>query len=80
MRKRSPATEIRWLKREVKAQDAQIGALLRELDERRRIGAMMSNLCLNIKQQDRIPQDVRESASVTRAAWDGIKREAGYPQ
>ncbi len=75
MRKRSPATEIRHLKREVKVQDARIGGLLRELDERRRIGAMMSNLCFNIKQQDRIPSDVRESAKVTQEAWDGIKRE-----
>lgn len=75
MRKRSPATELRHLRREVRQQDVRIGALLRELDERKRIGAMMSNLCFNIKQQDRIPTDVRESARVTQEAWEGIKRE-----
>lgn len=75
MRKRSPTTEVRHLKREVKIQDLRLGQLLRELDERRRIGGMMSNLCFNIAQKDCVPPDIRESAKVTQVAWDGIKRE-----
>lgn len=75
MRKPSPETQLRHLKREVKVQDARIGALLRELDERRRIGGMMSNLCFNGAQKADIPADFRESMKVTQVAWDGIKRE-----
>lgn len=74
MRKRSPETEVRHLKREVKEQDARLGSLLRELDERRRIGAMLSNICWNGKQCDRIPEDYRRNMESAQVAWDGIAR------
>jgi hypothetical protein len=73
-RQRSVETDNRYLRREVQVQGARIEALLRELDERRRIGALMSNLCFNGKQQDRIPADVRETMRVCQEDWDGITR------
>ncbi len=75
MRKRSPETEVRHLKREVKEQDKRIGALARELDERRRIGAMMSNICWNGSRAERVPEDYRSNMKACHEAWDGIKRE-----
>lgn len=74
-RKRSPETEVRWLKREVKVQDARIVALLRELDERRRIGAMMSNICFNLSDRQVIDFGERGILRSCRVAWDGIKRD-----
>ena len=75
MRKQSAETQVRHLKREVKSQDSQIGSLLRELDERRRIGAMMSNICWNGTRCGRVPDDYRSNMKVCAEAWDGIKRE-----
>lgn len=56
-------------------QDAHIGAIARELDERRRIGAMLSNICYNGAQADSIPRDYRETMRTCYNAWSGIKRE-----
>ena len=75
MRKPSAETQLRNLKREVKQQDIRIGQLLRELDERRRIGAMLSNICWNGKSCDRVPEDFRRSMTDAQIAWDGIKKE-----
>jgi len=75
VRKRSPETEVRHLKSEVKQQDIRLGVLLRELDERRRIGAMMSNICWNGSRCDRLPEDYRRNMKSCHEAWDGIKRE-----
>lgn len=74
MKAQSPATQIRHLKREVKAHNARIADILRELDQRRLIGAMLSNICYNGKESDRIPEDFRRSMKSALEAWDGIKR------
>ncbi len=74
MRKQSPETQLRHLKREVKEQDSRIGELLRELDERRRIGQMLSNICWNGKLCDKIPEDYQRNMASAQVAWDGIQR------
>jgi hypothetical protein len=82
MRKRSAETENRYLRREVKVRSAWIDTLKRvmdesnrEVDERRRIGAMMSNLCFNGKDSLEISARTRETMRVCQEAWDGIKRQ-----
>ena len=74
MRKQSPETQVRHLKREVKMLDARLGRVLNELDERRRIGAMLSNICYNGKANPRVPEDFQRSMASAQVAWDGIKR------
>jgi hypothetical protein len=74
MRKPSAETQLRKLKREVKLLDTRIGALLNELDERRRIGAMLSNICYNSQECGRVPEGFRRHMKDVRIAWDGIKK------
>ncbi len=76
MRKQSPETQLRHLKREVKEQDARIGAMLNELNERRRIGAMLSNICYNGKNRRDMPEDFSRCMADAQIAWDGIKKHA----
>jgi hypothetical protein len=73
VRKPSAETQLRTVKRELKEARIRYGAIMNELDERRRIGTMLSNICFNGKQCDRVPEDFRRCMASAQEAWDGIK-------
>ena len=80
-RKQSPETQLRHLKRQVKnlndtlaSRSIYIAKILGELDERRRIGAMLSNICYNGKARTDMADDFRRSMTDAQLAWDGIKK------
>ena len=74
MRKRSPVTEIRSLKSDVRRLERAIGATKAELSERRSIGGMMSNICFNLAQSAKQEPQARVSMDECRKACDKIRR------
>jgi len=73
MRKRSPETQLRYAKTEIRKAELLIQALRQELEQRRLSGAMMANLCYNGSQLDEVPELVRENMRECQARWDKIK-------
>jgi hypothetical protein len=47
----------------------------KQRDELIRIGAMMSNLCYNVKQMHQMPEIVRRSAQELQESWDKVRME-----
>ena len=79
-RKQSDATALRHVKRMLREEvtsrnqrEEDVARIICELNERRRIGSMMSNICYNLAQKHPDEQ-VRNCMDACRKAWDGIPK------
>jgi len=73
-RKRSPETELRYVRRELAAKEKLLASLSRELQLRTQVGQMMSNICFNLAQNEKYDPQHRQSMKDCREMWDQIKR------
>jgi hypothetical protein len=76
MRKQSDKTKARMLTSRLNARLAYEKSLIAELQERRRVGGMLSNIAFNLSQGEKVAPEIREVMSECRKAWDEIKRTA----
>ena len=79
MRKPSLETQLRTTKRELKYARESISPIIMELQERRRIGEQMSNICFNLGQENstegsKLASTTQQCMRDMRQNWDAIKR------
>lgn len=74
MRTRSPETQNRHLRRDLRELRAQVSAVWEELRQRRLYGAMLANVCCNLAQDTALPIRYRQSMDRARRDWDAIPR------
>lgn len=77
MRKRSPATELRYAKVEIGSLKTRLNTIAEELKQRRLVGQMMSNICYNLAQNEAYDAQHRQSMKDCREAWDKIASARG---
>lgn len=65
---------MRYLKRDLRALRLRLEAATSELSERRRCGLMMSNLCFNLAQDEKIEARHRDTMAQCWREWDAIRR------
>ena len=73
MRKRSPETQLRHVKRELVDKTKLLESLRKELRARTQVGQMMSNICFNLAQVDKYDPQHRQSMKDCREMWDQIR-------
>ena len=74
MRKQSDATQLRHVKRELKAAMMAGQSAREQVRLQRAAGQGMSNICYNFSQQARFTEDERELFRRCYKAWDEVKR------
>lgn len=74
MRKPSPETRLRHLRREFNAMCAELQAVRSELGQRRSCGGAMANVCYNLARMTALGEHNCETVDRLRREWDAIKR------
>ena len=79
MKKPSVETQLRTAKRELKYARESISPIIKELQERRRIGDQMSNICFNLgsvnnTEGSKLASTTQQCMRDMRQNWDAIKR------